>query len=275
MRNRILAGVGVAALATVGLAAPANAVSDTTADVWVVHAVPGATVDVYLNGDLLLEGFEPETVEALVDVDPGNYVVDIVLTGEPAPAAGDGLFGTGAAGVDVEAGVSYTLVAHPGLGEGELLLTPFVNNISELAAGDTRVTARHTANAPEVDILADGGAIFEGVANTQGDDIDVPAGTYSVGIAAAGSTDAIFEADLELAAGTAYFVHAYGDVEDLGVVVFTIDGLGAAPEGVPAGGAGLVSESGNSALLGGAAALLIALLAAAGIIARRATVSSK
>ena len=43
MRNRILAGLGVAALATVGLAAPANAISDTSADLYVVHAFPGLT----------------------------------------------------------------------------------------------------------------------------------------------------------------------------------------------------------------------------------------
>jgi hypothetical protein len=283
MRNRILAGVGVAALATLGLAAPANAVSDTTADVWVVHAVPGVNVDVWINGepgpaDLL--DFAPEEVVPLVDLEPGEYVIDIQPAGVDLPGEGEGLITLTA---DVAAGVSYTLVAHPevdAFAGGELdvdLLTisAFENNISELAAGETRVTARHTADAPAVDILANGGAIFEDVVNGVGADIDVPADTYTVGIAAAGSTDAIFEADLDLAAGTAYFVHAFGNVDDLGVVVFTIDGLGAAPEGVPAGGAGLVAESGNSALLGGAAALLIALLAAAGIIARRATVSSK
>jgi hypothetical protein len=70
-------------------------------------------------------------------------------------------------------------------------------------------------------------------------------------------------------------VHAFGTTEDLDVISFEIAGLGAAPEGAPFGGAGLVAEGGNAALLGGAAALLIALLAAAGIIARRATVSSK
>ena len=34
MRNRILAGLGVAALATAGIAVPANALSSTTADLW-------------------------------------------------------------------------------------------------------------------------------------------------------------------------------------------------------------------------------------------------
>ena len=106
MRNRILAGLGVAALATVGIAAPANALSSTTADIWVVHAVPGVTVDVYINGDLAIDGFTPGTVTPLVDAATGNYVVDIVADVTPsAPTItpGTGLFGTGAAGVTLEA----------------------------------------------------------------------------------------------------------------------------------------------------------------------------
>lgn len=274
MRNRILAGLGVAALATVGIAAPANAVSDATADVWVVHAVPGVTVDVYLNGgtEPAISGFEPGSVEPLVDVDPGTYVVDIVATGEPAPAEGAGLI---TASANVEAGVSYTLVAQPGESGEDLQITPFVNNIDELAAGDTRVTARHTAAAPAVDILANGGVLFENVSNPAGADADVAADTYTVGIAATGSTDALFEADLDLAAGTAYFVHAFGSAEELDVIVFTIEGLGAAPEGVPAGGAGLVAENNGAGFVPAGIALLVALLAAAGIIARRELVASK
>ena len=101
MRNRILAGLGVAALATVGVAAPATAVSPTTADIWVVHAVPGVEVDVYINGNLAIAGFDPTTVTPLVDVAPGNYVVDIVPAATPAAETitpGTGLFGTGAGG---------------------------------------------------------------------------------------------------------------------------------------------------------------------------------
>jgi hypothetical protein len=104
---------------------------------------------------------------------------------------------------------------------------------------------------------------------------DVAAGTYDISVVPAGETEpVVFEAELDLAAGTAYFVHAFGETADLDVIIFTIADLGAAPEGVPAGGAGLVAEGTNAGLLGGAAALLIALLAAAGIIARRATVAS-
>lgn len=275
MRNRILAGLGVAALATVGLAAPANAVSDTTADVWVVHAFPGLTVDVYLNGgtEPAIAGFEPGSVEPLVDVDPGTYNVDIVEAGEPAPAEGAGTI-TGSA--EVAAGVSYTLVAQPGEDGATPTLSAFENNISEIAAGETRVTARHTAAAPAVDILANGGVVFENVSNPAGADVDVEAGTYNLGIAATGSTDAIVETgDLDLAAGTAYFVHAFGSVEDLSVITFTIEGLGAAPEGVPAGGAGLVAENNGSGFAAAGIALLVALLAAAGIIARRELVASK
>ncbi len=70
MRNRILAGLGVAALAAVGVAAPANAISDSSADLYVVHAFPGLTVDVYVNDgeEPALANFEPMDVAGPLDL---------------------------------------------------------------------------------------------------------------------------------------------------------------------------------------------------------------
>lgn len=275
MRNRILAGLGVAALATVGVAAPATALSSTTADIWVVHAFPGVEVDVYINGDLALDSFKPGGVEPLVDVPAGNYVVDIVPAADPAAPTiteGTGLFGTGAAGADIEAGVSYSLVAHPEVG-GDPVLAAFENDLTPAAAGQASVTVRHTADAPAVDVVAlPNTFLFTGVTNGQEGKTTVPAGTYDLQVQVDGADPqavAIDLPDTALAAGTHYFIHAFGPnaQEAYSVVVFTI---GDAPSGVPAGSAGLVAENGSSpvALVAGGAALL-ALLAAAGIVVAR------
>lgn len=241
MRNRILAGVGVAAIATLGLAAPAQADTADTADLYVVHGVPGEgdfPVDIYANGAIVeaLAGVTFGTVtEAPLELPAGDYTIDIVAADAEAPAEGEGLLTLDAT---LAAGDSVTAVAH---------LT---------AAGEARLTVRHAAAAPAV---------------------DVPAGAVEAAVAAAGTTDPVIgPAELPLAAGTNTLVHAIGSLEDenLAFAVITIDGRGAAPEGVPAGSAGLVAENNTGALVGGAA-LLIALLAAAGITARRATASSK
>ncbi|MDO9591350.1 MAG: DUF4397 domain-containing protein, partial [Microcella sp.] len=173
---------------------------------------------------------------------------------------------------------SYSAVAHPNA-SGALTLTPFVNDVSSIAAGDTRVTVRHTAEAPAVDVLAGGDAIFSGVTSGNGGTVDVPGGTYEIEVqVSADSATAIGPVDLTFDHGTAYFIHAFGADLDLpyGVVVFEIAGLGVGPDGVPAGSAGLAAEGTavNGALVGGLAALLLALIAGAAVITRRASTVS-
>jgi hypothetical protein len=273
MRNRILAGLGVAALATVGVAAPATALSSTTADLWVVHAFPGATVDIVITGaaDVTLEDVAPEAVAPLVDVPAGDYQVEILLASDSSSLLGP-------IDVTLDANTSYSAVAHPNAA-GDLTLTPFVNDVSAIAAGDTRVTVRHTAEAPAVNVLANGGPLFSDVTSGIGGTADVPGGTYEIEVQVAenGAT-AIGPVDLTFDHGTAYFIHAYGADLALpyGVVVFEIPGLGEGPDGVPAGSAGLAAEGTavNGALVGGLVALMLVIVAGAAVIARRATAVS-
>jgi hypothetical protein len=86
---------------------------------------------------------------------------------------------------------------------GAPTLGVFVENNLTTGAGNTRVTARHLADFGAVDILANDGAVFSGVINGQGADIDVPADTYNIKITAAGDAGTVaFDADVPLAAGT-------------------------------------------------------------------------
>jgi hypothetical protein len=272
MRNRILAGLGVAALAAAGIATPATALSSTTADLWVVHAFPGATVDIVITGaaDVTLEDVAPEAVAPLVDVPAGDYQVEILLSSDSSQLLPP-------TSVTLAANTSYSAVAHPDA-DGDLTLSPFVNDISAIDAGETRVTVRHTAEAPAVNVIAGGSALFSGVTSGQQGTADVPAGTYEVEVqVASNNATAIGPVDLPLAAGTAYFVHAYGIGLDLpyGVVMFEIAGLGTGPDGVPAGSAGLAAEGGvNGALVGGLGALVLALIAGTAVITRRAATIS-
>ena len=119
--------------------------------------------------------------------------------------------------------------------------------MSKTAPGEARLTARHTAAAPAVDVRADGDVLFADVVNPKEGKIDVPAGNYAADVALAGTSDvAIGPADLELAEGTNTIVYAWGSAEEdnLEFAVQTIDGLHQAPGGVPGGEAGLAPESG-------------------------------
>ena len=237
---RTILAVTGAALLPIAFAAPAAA-ADTDAQVAVFHGVPGLTVDVYANGDAILEDFEPGTITDPLTLPAGDYDLQVFAAGAD-PEADDAAI---EATATVPAGADITVAAH--LGEdGTPTLTPFVNDVSAMAAGEARLTARHTAAAPAVDIRAGGEPVFEGVTNPNDGVVDLAAGSVSADVALAGTdTVAIGPADVDLAEGVNTIVYAWGSAEDdnLALAVQTIDGLHSGPAGVPSGTGGLVSDA--------------------------------
>lgn len=277
MRNRILAGLGVVALATVGFAAPANAVSDTTADLWLVHAFPDdalgdgesstVTIDIG-NGAIVLDGVTPETVAPQVDLEPNTYNVTITRESDNTE-----LFN---ADVTLEAGVSYTAVAHPSIdGDDEVngfTVSIFENDLSTIPAGQGKITVRHTAGVGAVDIRSGSAVVAGGLANPNEGTLTLAAGVVSDVNAAVAGTDtrAIELGDVTLGEGQHIFVHAFGpDGGDFGAVIFDIEGLHSTPGGIPGGTAGLVDEGTNGIAFGLAGAAALMLLIAGGVIAVR------
>ncbi|MBH0010390.1 DUF4397 domain-containing protein [Salinibacterium sp. UTAS2018] len=266
MRNKIFAGVAAGAIAAVGVAIPANAISDTTADLYVLHGVPGLTVDVYVNGELTLDDFEPGDLAGPLDLPADTYTVAITA----ADAEDDSEPAIGPIDLTLEANMSYTAVAH--LDEsGDPTASLFTNDLSPVAAGEGRLTVRHTAAAPAVDILANDAVAFENLSNPDEVKADLAVGTISAAVALTGTTDpAIGPADVDIAEGVNTIVYAWGSAEDdnLDLAVQTIDGLHSNPSGVDAGTAGLAADSNNGALVAGLGGLA-ALLALAGFAATR------
>lgn len=262
---RLLAALPLA-LASVALAAPAHAAdSGGDAQVSVLHAIPDATVDVYANGEPLLTDFEPGTLTDPVALRAGSY--DLKVTEAGAGADADAV--VEASGVEVPAGANITVTANLDA-DGNPALTPFVNDTSAVAAGQARVTVRHTAAAPAVDVRADGAPVFTDLTNPNEDTAEVPAGTISADVVLAGTdTVAIGPADLDLAEGSNTIVYAWGSAEadNLQLAVQTISGMHSAPGGVAAGSGGqaaALSEAGGTgwwvalgALVAGSVALLV------------------
>ncbi|HSE08861.1 MAG TPA: DUF4397 domain-containing protein [Nocardioidaceae bacterium] len=232
---------GLAAL----LAAPmatAQAQSQGDATVSVLHGVPGLTVDVYANGEEILPDFEPGTLTDPLTLPAGTYDLQVFADGDTPDSADPAIE---ASGVEVPAGANATVVAHLDA-DGNPTLTPFVNDTSSTAAGEARLTVRHTAAAPGVDVRADGEVLFDNLTNPNEASGDVPAGTYSADVVLTGTEDVVLgPADLDLAEGTSTIVYAWGSAEEgnLDLAVQSIDGLHSAPAGVPGGEAGLAPES--------------------------------
>lgn len=232
MRTRLLPlAAAVAAVAAVSLAPMANA--DDNATVYVLHGVPGTTVDVYVNGDAALTNFTPGTLTDALSLPAGEY--DLKVTAAGAGAGGAAIME--AEDVAVPGGANVTVVAHLDA-SGSPTLTPFVNDTGKTAAGQGRLTVRHTAAAPAVDIRANGAVAFSGVTNPKEAKTDLPAGTISADVVLAGTdTVAIGPADVPVSEGTNTIVYAWGSAADsnLAFAVQKLDGLHSSPSGVPTG----------------------------------------
>ncbi len=250
-----LAAAAVLTLAGLPLAltaAPASAAQ--TATVSVLHGVPGLTVDVYANGKQLVPDFAPGTLTDPLLRPARSYDIE-VFANDTGP---DGTPAIEKADVKVPAGANATLVAHLDAG-GKPTLSAYVNSTERVAAGQARVTVRHTAAAPAVDVRANGDAVFSGLKNPGEESAEVPAGTIRADVVLAGTdTVAIGPANLDLGEGTSTVVYAWGN-SDAGYRLATqsVTGLGSAPGGVNGGSAGLADQGLPAGALGvmGAAAV--------------------
>ncbi|MFP3913438.1 MAG: DUF4397 domain-containing protein [Actinomycetota bacterium] len=232
--RKLLTPAIAACVALATWAAPAGATEVTSSLVTVVHGIPGVTVDVYVDGGLLLEDFEPETTAGPVVLPAGTY--DIAIYGADADPETDAAV-IDVPGVDVPAGVDAAVVAHLDA-DGNPTASVFVNDTSEVATGEARLTLRHTAQAPEVDVFANGavdltpGTFVNGTESKS----DVPAGTYEVTVTVPGDADTVLVplGDVTLEEGANTVVYAIGTYtgDDSGTFTVLVDAIaGLGPHG--------------------------------------------
>jgi len=257
---RALATVALAAGASVGVAVAASpsAQAAGTAMVSILHAVPNTPVDVCANGKPLLTNFQPGTLTDPQNLPAGSY--DLKLTAANSGCGAAAVLE--AKGVNVPAGANITVVAHLSK-SGAPQLTPYVNDVSAVPAGKARLTVRHDAAAPAVDVRAGGAAVITNLTNPNEKSLVTAAGTVSADVVLAGTTTvAIGPADVTLKEGTSTIVYAWGSAKDnnLKLAVQTISGMHSSPGGVNAG-------SGGQAADGTPAIAAIELVAVGGVAA--------
>lgn len=245
-------------------AAPAAA--QDTSDVYVVHGIPGVDVDVYVDGALTLDGFAPKDIAGPLSLPAATYDIEIFAAADdPAAASADRTDDAViAVSPAVPGGENLSVVAHLD-GDGAPTLSAFVNDVTPAGAGNGRLTVRHTAAAPTVDIVAGGEAVapFVNLSNGGEAKADLPAGDYPTGIAATGTTDALVDAPVTVVEGENLVVYAIGDFAGGTFELLTqnFDGLHSAPTAVNSGNSGLLAQSGSSwpgammLLVGGVAVL--------------------
>lgn len=262
------AGAGAAAIAAaIALAGPVQA-AEGDAQLSVLHGVPGLTVDVWVNGDRTLDDFAPGTLAGPLALPAGDY--ELAITAADAADASAPVIGP--VTVTLAASGNYTAVANLDPA-GTPTANFFTNDVSQIEAGKARLTVRHTAAAPAVDVLAGGAAVVSNLANPNEQTLSLDPGTISAAVAATGTTAPVIgPADVTVSEGTHTIVYAWGSLADsnLQLAVQTIEGLHSAPGSVPGardGSAG-TSMAGPAVVTVGFGAAALALLAGGVGVAR-------
>lgn len=219
-------GAAIALPLSVAVTSPAAAADPKPAQVSVLHGIPGLTVDVCAGGKVLIPGFTPGTLAGPLALPAATY--DLGLQGAvPGIAAGADCAGPFAlaASVPVAAGRNYTITANLD-GTGKPALNVFTNNrapITKYASRATlntgRVTVRHIAAAPAVDVFVNGNVAIAGLTNSNQAQAKLGRGTYQVaaGLAGAGTAGiALGPVPLPVRAGYNAIVYAWGVPQSAG-----------------------------------------------------------
>ena len=205
-----------------------------------IHAVDGDDgfpADIYVNGDLTFSALRFLEGTQAVPYPAGDYEVEIYPAGDD-PAVTDPIL---SADMEVTGGANLSVVASV-TEAGVPTITVYVNDTSPIPAGMVRLTLRHGAAAPSVDVMVDGEVAVADFINGSDVTAVLASGGYSVSLGPAGGGGELFQADLDLSEGTGYVVYGVGSV-DGGTFDAAVQVLGQffqAPEGVPSGTGGLV-----------------------------------
>ena len=246
MRKSLPAAVTAAmSLVLVASAAPAFAQSPAqetnTASLSVLHAVPDTPVDVYVNGELTLDDFAPGQLAGPLELPAGD--IEVAITASDAQDASSPVIGP--VDLTLGAGTMNTAVARLDA-EGAPTATAFVDDTSGLEAGQGRVTVRHVAAAPAVDVWANGEVVVQSLTNPNEESLEVPAGQVQAAVSLAGETDPVLgPQDLAVMEGANTIVYAWGSAADgnLALATQTVQGMHSAPGGVPTGDTQLPADS--------------------------------
>ena len=199
----------------VALALVVSASAAEAARVFIIHGIPGVPVDVYatlagapIPATPTIANFQPKQI-VTVTAGPANVDIRIFAAGANAQTATPVIAVLGAA---VPGPGEISILAHLS-GAGAPTATIYSNDNSRPLPGTARVSVRHAAQAPAVQLAA-GGVPKLALTNPYFGDLEVPAGVaiplqLQVPFTGAAITPS---ATLTFTAGLRYFVYAIGSV---------------------------------------------------------------
>jgi hypothetical protein len=188
--------------------------ADAASRVFVIHGIPGVPVDVYASAagqpvptTPTIPSFQPKQI---VDVQagPGSFDIRIFAAGSNPQTATPVIEVLGAV---IPNNVELSVLAHLDA-SGAPTATIYQNDNSPVQQGWARISVRHAADAPAVQLAA-GGVPKLALTNPYFGDLEVPATTIPLQLQVPFAGTAITPvAALNFTSGTRYFVYAIGSV---------------------------------------------------------------
>jgi hypothetical protein len=237
-RHSVRLGAVAATVSLLGVLVASPADAQPTGGVRVVHGLLGVVADVYLDEALVIQAFRPQHSTDLIAVTEGTHRIDARPVGSPAssPPLLSGNF-------DVAEDEQISAMLHLSVA-GEPMFSNFVDDTSPVPAGQTRVTVRHTAAAPAIDVLLDAEPVARALPSLSQVASQLAAGTYEISVTQAGTPQVLAPpADVPLREGTANEMYLVGNQADGSLVwiAVQVSGLQTAPAQVSTGNSGLVA----------------------------------
>jgi hypothetical protein len=215
MKRILLAAAAVAAMTFV----PHTASGQAAAELTLVHALTGSTVDVSVNGTVVIDDFLPGSL-ANISSFAGETLTNFTVT----DSSGTVLIGP-IASLDMPTSGNWSVVLHVAA-DGEALVSSFQNNTAVTTSNTARVTLRHVAAAPAVDLVIGSDRPIAGAVNGDSDEIELPVGQLNgAQLALAGGAAVATISTTPLAAETNTVIFAAGSVDDdtINFIVQVID----------------------------------------------------
>jgi hypothetical protein len=224
----------------VGMTSVTSAAS-RQASVTIIHGLPGFTADVYLNGDLLLDGFKPTSTAGPLQLDPGSYEVGIREVGAPADSP-PVLSGT----LRLSSRSNISIVAHL-TRSGDPTLGVFHNTFEHVSPGRSLLYVRNVAAVPPLSVRLDDRLVKSGLREGGEWSVATAPGRHMIAFGSGAANDVLIPpTDIHLDEGVAQIVYVVGSAkaDNLDLMLQTVRGVRSAPSGVLTGDGGLGAEPG-------------------------------
>jgi hypothetical protein len=209
--------------------------------VTIVHGLPGFTADIYVDGDLLIDGFKPTSIAGPLRVPAGSHDVDIRELGAPATSS-PALSGT----VDVAPGSNISIVAHLTRG-GDPVLSTFENAFERLPAGRSYLVVRYVAIGPPLSVTLDQHRVIKDLTSGGEQRVATSPGSSTIALLSRAGNDVVPSTDIDMEEGAAQIVYVTGSITDrfgLSLMLQSVGGTGSVPSSVLTGDGGLGAEPG-------------------------------